>query len=153
MDEGMKLVKNIKPEKEFIDEILTFDVKKLEATSGVTLSKFTIALAQYLVYFKSEVNKTKVETHRKQRFLDNSVAQLLSRDMIKKYKSKSAAYAAIVSNTKMYTEMSDEIGHLKDELMLIEGVDKAISELIAAFKRELTRRENELYTTRKERYS
>ena len=136
MDEGMGLIKNVNPSREFIDEILTFDVKKLEATSGVTLSKFTIALSQYLVYFKSEVNKTRVEIHRKQRFLDNSVAQLLSKDMIKQYKSKAAAYSAIVSNTKMYTEMSEEVGRLKDELVLVDGVDKTISELIAAFDKE-----------------
>jgi len=40
---------------------------------------------------------------------------------------------------------------LQDELLLLEGIDKTISELIATFKRELTRRENELYATRQER--
>jgi hypothetical protein len=33
----------------------------------------------------------------------------------------------------------------------VDGIDKTVSELIATFKRELTRRENELYTTRRER--
>jgi len=40
---------------------------------------------------------------------------------------------------------------LKDEIVLVEGMDKVIGELISSFKRELTRRENELYRIRQER--
>ena len=49
--------------------------------------------------------------------------------------------------------MRYKITKLKQELIKVEGIDKAVIELIAAFKRELTRRDNELYTLRKERYS
>jgi hypothetical protein len=38
-----------------------------------------------------------------------------------------------------------ELDTLQDELFLLQGMDKTISELIASFRRELTRRENELY--------
>ena len=53
-------------------------------------------------------------------------------------------YIAIVLN-----KIQIDIELLQDELFLLDGVDKTIQELIAAFKRELTRRENELYQRRK----
>lgn len=153
MEPGVMLFKNVKPDIEFINEILKYDVKKLEATDNSTVSKYAMALAQYLIYFKSKMNETKVEIHRKQRVLDGAVAQLLTNDILKRCKTKSGAYEYIISSTQELNTIRNEIEDLKDELMLIDGVDRQISELIAVFKRELTRRENELYVTRKERYS
>jgi len=119
----------------------------------VEISKYTIALAQWLVYYKSETNKTKVELLKKQRMLNGAVTQLLTTEILKQYKTKSAASEYIVASTQELNTIKYGIDSTKDELKLLEGVDKTISELIAAFKRELTRRENELYSVRKERYS
>ena len=153
MDSGMMLFKKVQPDTEFISEILEYDVRKLESTDGVTISKYAMALAQYLIYFKSKLNETKVEIHRKQRVLDGAVNQLLTSEILKQYKTKTAAHEFIVSSTLELNTVRDEIDILKDELMLLDGVDKQVSDLIAVFKRELTRRENELYQIRKERYS
>lgn len=153
MEAGMLLFKNVKPDIEFINSVLEYDVNKLESTDNVTISKYAMALAQYLVYFKSKVNETKVEMHRKQRVLDGAVAQLLTPEILKRCKTKSGACEFIISSTQELNVIRNEICNLKDELTIIDGVDRQISELIAVFKRELTRRENELYTTRKERYS
>ena len=44
-----------------------------------------------------------------------------------------------------------KLDNLHTELLQTEGIDKCISELVATLKRELTRRENELYQVRVER--
>ena len=153
MDAGMLLFKKVKPDIEFINEILMFDVKGLEALGSSTVSKYAVALSQYLIYFRAEINRTKVEAHRKQRALDSGINQVLTKDVIKQYKTKASAAEFIISNSQELNAIRNEIDRLKDELMIVEGVDKTISDLIATLKREMTRRENELYITRKERYS
>ena len=48
-------------------------------------------------------------------------------------------------------EAEAKLDELKIEMIQVDGMEKNISELIATIKRELTRRENELYATRQER--
>jgi hypothetical protein len=153
MDEGILLFNKVKPNLEFINEIFEYDVRKLEATDGVVISKYSIALAQYLIFFQAEVNRTKLEIVRKQRILDGAINQLLNDKLLKQHKTKAAAKEHIIYNSKEFSSLKSEIEKFRDELTLIDGEDKKISELIAVFKRELTRREKELYTVRKERYS
>jgi len=153
MDEGVYLFEKVKPEMDFINEILAFDARKLDALDGTIISKYAVALAQYLIYFKSEVNKAKVNIHIKQRALDSGIEMVLTKDVLKQYKTKANAIEYIISTSNPLGQIKKEIDKIKEELMRIDGVDKTISDLIATLKRELTRRENELYTVRKERYS
>jgi len=97
------------------------------------------------------MNKTKAELIQKKRFLENVINQRLTTDLIKKFKTKTNAVDNIIKNSKTINNLQNEINPLQDELITLEGVDKTIGELIAAFKRELTRRENELYRIRQER--
>ena len=151
MDKEVLYFQNMKPSDELIEEIFNYDVRTLETTNDITLSKYAIALAQYLVYFKSQTNRTKVDSGRKKRVLDSGVNQLITKEVLREYKTKADASGYIISNTKELNTLNDEISNLKDELILIDGIDRTVSELIATFKRELTRRENELYTARRER--
>lgn len=151
MDEGVLLFNNMRPDKSFIEEVFKFDARNLEHTDSSEISKYAITLSQYLIYFKSQVNETKVNIYKKKRFVENSVNQLITKDVLKQYKTKRDATYFIIANTASLNEAQDSIEALEEELILVEGVDKAISELIATFKRELTRRENELYQIRQER--
>jgi hypothetical protein len=152
MNEELLKFKKVKPNKDLIDEIFTYDVNTLDATDGVIISKYAVALAQYLIFYKAEINNTKIEVFRKQRFIDATVGQLLTKDLQKRYKTKKDAYSFIVNSNEELFKIQSDIFRLEDELMLVEGIDRTISELIATFKRELTRRENELYTVRREKY-
>jgi len=69
----------------------------------------------------------------------------------KKFKTKAAALDYIISINEVLMDTQTKLDTVCDELMQIEGMDKVISELIATIKRELTRRENELYQVRRER--
>lgn len=151
MDRDLKAFKTIELDRDFIDSIFAYDVRTLEATDSIQLSQYIIALSQYLIYFKSKLNENKVEIRRKQRFVDNTVNQLITKEVLKEYKTKRDATGYLVENTEQLYLAQKDIDKYKDEEMLLEGVDKTISELIASFKRELTRRENEQWQTRKER--
>jgi len=73
--------------------------------------------------------------------------------ILKEHKTQTAARDYLIRANPESSIMRDKITKLKQKLIKVEGIDKAVIELIAAFKRELTRRDNELYTLRKERYS
>lgn len=153
MDKGVKLFENVKPDIEYINEILTFNAQNLDSLESTTVSKYAVALSQYLIYFKAETNRARVAIHQKQRALDTGINQVLTKDVLKQYKTKTAAVEYIISNSPELTIIRSGIDKIRDELMIVEGVDKTISDLVATLKRDLTRRENELYTIRKERYS
>lgn len=153
MDKGVMLFENVKPDIEYINQILTFNAQNLDSLDSVTVSKYAVALSQYLIYFKAETNRARVSVHQKQRALDIGINQVLTKDVLKRYKTKSAAVEYMIENSPELNMIKKGIDALKDELMIVEGVDKMISDLVATLKRDLTRRENELYTIRKERYS
>ena len=151
MNEDLNAFSAIKINRDYIDTIFAYDVRTLESTDSVQISQYIIALSQYLIYFKSKLNKNKVEIRRKKRFVDNTVIQLLTKELLKEYKTKRDASVYLIENTEQLYTAQKFIDDLKDQEMLLEGVDRTISELIASFKRELTRRENEQWQTRKER--
>lgn len=151
MDKGVFLFRNVTVDNEFINEIFSFDVSSLESTDGLVLSKYAIALGQYLIYFKSEVNKTKANLHNKQRIFESTINTLMTDDVLRTYKTKVAVREYFIQNSTQVNRDHEEIEKLKEELTLVDGIDKTVSDLIATFKRELTRRENELWQIRQER--
>jgi hypothetical protein len=151
MDKDVLFFKGMNPDKEFIEKIFHFDVRKLEAIDGIEISKYCIALSQYLIFLKYQMNKTKSEVLNRKRLVEGTIDLLLTKKLIKDYGTKTNAVAHIMSTSKKLIGLNNEMEPLKDELVILEGMDKVIGELIASFKRELTRRENELYRIRQER--
>lgn len=147
----MFLFQKSHPNQSFIDHIFSYDIRNLESTDDVEISKFVIGLSQYLIYFKNKMNQSKQHLTQKQRLLEASVTQLIDKELLKKYKTKKEARVYLIYNTEVLNQIQNDIDSLYDEGYLLEGIDKTISELIAAFKRELTRRENELYQRRNSR--
>jgi len=151
MDMDVLYFKDLKPDKGFIEKVFHFDVRRLEAVDGIEISKYCIALSQYLIFLKYQMNKTKSELLNKKRLVEGTLDILLTKELIKEYGTKTNAVSHIMSTSKKLIALSEAMEPLKDELVLVEGMDKVIGELIASFKRELTRRENELYRIRQER--
>jgi len=145
MDLNLLLYQKCKPESSLVEQIFSYDVRDLEQTDDTFISKAVIALSQYLVYFKSQLNTTQASLTMKERVLEGVLFDLITPDIIKKYKTKKDARFGLVYSNETLNNLQLEIDSLGDELLLLDGVDKTIMELIAAFKRELTRRENELY--------
>jgi 5-formaminoimidazole-4-carboxamide-1-beta-D-ribofuranosyl 5'-monophosphate synthetase len=151
MEQDVYLYRKSHPKQSLIDEIFAYDVNTLEQTDDVVISKYVIGLSQYLIYFKSQLNEVKLLEYQKSRLLEASIAQLITDDVVKKYKTKKDARAHLVYNDEILNKLQIDIDTAHDEAFVLEGMDKVISELIAAFKRELTRRENELYQKRNSR--
>lgn len=147
-DNDLLIPGSCKPDSNFINSVFSYDVQQLEVTPSVTLSKYIIGLSQYLIYFKSSVNKIKAELVRKERILETMLIQMLNDKDLKKFKTKKEAKVYFINNFPELNTLDQEINKLHEEIYLLDGVDKSISELIAALKRELTRRENELYQQR-----
>jgi len=151
MHNDVLLFQYVKPNTDLIEEAMGYDVRKLEQTSGETLSKYAIVLSQYNVFFNSERNKTKVKIHKAKRLLDGITNTLLTKEDVKKYGTKTAAINHIISSSAKYSGINDDINVANEELLYIDGIDKTVSDLVATLKRELTRRENELHANRFER--
>lgn len=151
LDRDVLSFKNIKFNESLINEIWAYNPRDLEQTNGQIIGTYVVALGQFLIYYQSQINSLKVEIKRKENFIDNFVDSLLTAELLKKYKTKSAAVNEVMSFSPDIQKKKEEVSELKLELMETDNIGSAISEFIAAFKRELTRRENELYNERQER--
>lgn len=145
MEKDLLLYQKCRPEGSLIEQVFSYDVRTLEQTDDLFISRSVIALSQYLVYFKSQYNTVKAEVTTKERVMEGVLFGLITAEVLKEHKTKKDARAALVFSNQVLNKLQEEIDALEDELVLIDGMDKTIMELIAAFKRELTRRENELY--------
>jgi len=151
MDKELLSFTKVKPSGDLISEIWAFDVKNLHSMADPMLSQYVIALSQWLIYFKSQVNETRARISQLKSDTEFLVSTWMTKEILKEYKTQTAARDYLIRNNPESSVMYDKMQTLKLDLIKVEGIDKAVTELISAFKRELTRRDNELYTIRKER--
>lgn len=153
MDKEVLSYTNITLNRGLIDEVWKLDPRTMDHIDGALLSSYALALAQYLIYFTYQRNLARAEQHRLDKYIDRSVSLIISSDdaYLRKYKTKAVAADYIISVNESLMDAQAQLDALHKELIQTEGMDKVISELIATLKRELTRRENELYQVRVER--
>ncbi len=149
MEEGLKLVQRVQPNESFVSDVFAYDVRTLGQTTGEYIAQCILALSQYKIYFKNKCNEKKMFLSQKQRLIDSTLFHLVTPEIIKEHKTKKDARMRLLLTDPTLNAIQLEIEVLQDELYLVDGMDKTISELTASFKRELTRRENELYQQRK----
>lgn len=131
---------------ELMDEIFAFDPRNLEATSSINISKYAVGLAQFLIFFSSQINATKVKLVQKNRVIDTYVNQS---DI--KAKTKAEKRYKVINENPELKQIETDIEALEAEIKMTENLEKYYIELINAFKRELTRRETERKFSRDER--
>jgi len=151
MDLGVLSFNKVQPSDDLINEIWTFNVKNLHSLADPTLSQYVIALSQWLIYYKYQINDTKAMISQLKSDLEFLVSTWMTKEILKEYKTQTAAREYLIRSNPESATMNDKLQKLKYDLIKVDGIDKAVTELISAFKRELTRRDNELYTIRKER--
>jgi hypothetical protein len=151
MDSGVMSFNKIEINHDFLEQVWKFNPITLGSLDDLTVSQYSICLAQYLIFFRSEFNQTKATIAKKKKLLDSSIAIAMDADVIKKYKTKTAAIDFIKNANSELSVIEEEISDLTNEIIRIDGIDKAVSEYIATFKRELTRREKEIFAIRAER--
>jgi len=131
-----------------MDEIFAYDPRTLEATSSENISKYAIGLAQFLIYFASQINKSKVLLMQKRKFMETAVKQstIVKGRLIKvDFKRK------VIEASEELQKVGLDIEALEQEIIMTENLEHCYIELINTFKRELTRREHELKFARDER--
>ena len=153
MNNDVLSFENIKVSHDIIDEIWKLDPSQIDYIDSAKLSSYAVALSQYLIYFTFQRNKTKAEIHDLNKYVDRAVSLRLSEsaDLLKRFKTKVAATDYLVSMDTSLMEAQTKLDSLDMEMIRVDGIDKAVSDLISTLKRELTRRENELYQVRLER--
>jgi hypothetical protein len=129
-----------------MNEIFAFDPRNLEATPAVDISKYAICLAQFLIFFSSQINATKVKLIQKNRVIDTYINQS---DI--KAKTKADKRNKVIEANPELKQIEIDIEALEAEVKMTDGLEKYYLELINAFKRELTRRETERKFSRDER--
>ena len=129
-----------------MDEIFKFDPRNLEATSAADISKYTIGISQFLIFFSSQINKAKVKLIQKNRVIDIYINQS---DI--KAKTKAERRYKVIEASPELKQIEMDIEALESEIKMTDGLEKYYLELINSFKRELTRRDQELKFIRDER--
>jgi hypothetical protein len=153
MNEDVLSFSKIRVNHDVLNEVWTLDPRSLDTIAGPKLSSYAMALSQYIIYFVYEKNKTKAAVHKLTRHIDRTVTLILSTNekILKEHKTKTAAKEFIISTDMSLMEAQTKLDKAQLELMEISGMEKHLSELVATIKRELTRREKELYSVRMER--
>ena len=136
-----KMPKNIP----LMDEIFAFDPRNLEATPSAKLSQYTIGLAQFLIFFSSQINKTKVQLMQKNRVIDTYINQSELKG------TKVERRRKVIDAHEELQAIEKGVELLEAEIKLTDGLEKYYLELIQSLKRELTRREFEMKFSRDER--
>lgn len=131
-----------------MDEIFAYDPRTLESTSSEDISKYAIGLAQFLIYFASQINKSKVLLMQKRKFLEVSVEQS---EVAKGRLTKAEYKRKIVDSSEELKQVGIDIEALEQEIVMTDNLEKYYVEFINTLKRELTRREHELKFARDER--
>jgi len=134
--------------KSLMEEIFDFDPRTLESTSSEDISKYAMGLSMFLIYFMSQVNKSKVLLMQKRKFIDLSIKQseIAKGRLIKAdYKRK------VIDSSEELKQVEIDIEALESELIMVENLEKGYVEFINTLKRELTRRESEQKFVRDER--
>ena len=131
-----------------MDEIFAYDPRTLESSSSEDISKYAIGLAQFLIYFASQINKSKVLLMQKRKFLEVFIEQS---EMAKGRLTKAEYKRKIIDSSEELQQVGIDIEALEQEIVMTENLERYYIELINCFKRELGRRENELKFARDER--
>lgn len=129
-----------------MDEIFKFNPMDLEATPAAKISEYTIGLSQFLIYFSSQINKSRVKLIQKHR-----VIELAMIDAKVKGGTKAERRQKVIDSDPKLQKIDLDIQELEAEIKMTEGLEKYYVELINSFKRELTRREHEQKFARDER--
>ena len=132
--------------KGLMDEIFMFDPRNLEATPSAKISEYAIGLSQFLIYFSSQINATKVMLMQKNRAIDLAV---IKSDV--KGRTKAEIRQKVIDSDPELQQIGLDIQALEGEIKMTEGIEKYYVELINSLKRELTRREHEQKFSRDER--
>jgi hypothetical protein len=134
--------------KDFITRVLQFNVEEdLDITPLSTLSKFVVVLGQYLITLNFQYGAVKVnhmllnkDFRRQLKVVSNGV----------KGSSVEERESIAVLNSPILVELEHKVMEAQAKVILLEGAQSSITELMQAFKTEINRRFKEKEITSRE---
>lgn len=132
----------IKPSQSIIDEALSFDIKDLDTIDDSDITKFIVALSQYLIYITLETNKLRIRKVVLDRDIEIDVATFVISTGLNKGTKAERRFLAIGAS-KDLEKKSERFQKISTELMLLDNIDKYIEFYSNGLKKELSRRERE----------
>ena len=123
-----------------INEVFSLDVKNLDSIDETLLSKYIVALSQYLVFFDFELNKLKVKYSLNKKVFDDALFKRTSKI---KGGTLTEKKRIVLEEHDALKEMDEKVVEIKSQMTLLEGLHDSIENLIFSLKRELTRRGSE----------
>lgn len=134
---------NIRFDRDYVNEVLSFDIRRVETLSSLDISKYAMVLSQYLVYLRYNQNKIKTEIYTLKRYIDRVIALTMTSEVTKMYKTKLDAREYMIATNRKLDDASSKLEDLEKKQLLLDGVEKPVYELINCFKKEMSRRDNE----------
>lgn len=147
--EELMLDKMISPPKNIMDEIFSFNVYNLDSIDSRKVGQYIVALSQYMMYFGVQTNKTKVDRMQKKKILDKQVFREDKTGGSRE--NKDIRRRRIIDSSIELQQIENGLEIDEMEITLVEKLEEYLTELINAFKRELTRREMEIKMLHNER--
>ena len=102
-----------------MNSIFQFDPRNLEATLSSKLSEYAIGLSQFLIYFSSQINATKVKLMQKNRVIDLAVN---SSDI--KGSTKAEKRQKVIDSDPKLQQIELDICALEGEIKMTENLEK-----------------------------
>jgi len=133
----------IKPSQSIIDKALSFNVNELDTIDDSDITKFIVALSQYLIYVTLEINKLKIRKAVLDRDIEIDIATFIVSTGLNKGTKAERRFLAISASPEL-KEKSEQFQTVSTELMLLDNIDKYLEFYCNGLKKELLRREKEL---------
>jgi hypothetical protein len=132
----------IKPSQTIIDKALSFNVNELDIIDDTDITKFIVALSQYLIYITLEINKLKIRKAVLDRDIEIDIATFIVSTGLSKGTKAERKFLAIGASPEL-EKKSEKLQTISTELMLLDNIDKYIEFYSNGLKKELLRRERE----------
>jgi hypothetical protein len=139
---------NIDKNKELVAEIMSMSLRDLESIDDIDLSRYIIALSQYVVFLRKQVNYANLKYFLNKRQFEEIVSEGMLTQQGKTVKEKREKTVRASAELRWLQETMDKY---EAEKILLDKMDDSIIHYINALKKEQTRRDNERYTSRRER--
>jgi len=132
----------IKPSQSIIDKALSFNVNELDTIDDSDITKFIVALSQYLIYVILEINKLRIRKAILDRDIEIGIATFIASTGLNKGTKAERRFLAIGASPEL-EKKSEQFQVISTELMLLDNIDKYIEVYCNGLKKELSRRDQE----------
>lgn len=139
------LFEKVKPNKNLVEESLSFDAANLDTIPEEVLRKYIVVLGQYLITLQYEENKIDSMTNAWHRALESHLFHVIyeSKSIPKTIKTLAEKKAWVLDNDEEAGLLNAEFLETDAKRSVIKSMHKPVEQYIQTLKKEIDARENE----------